>query len=191
LILVNTRKLYQVEYQEALSLVVERLTSEQTIGTYTAIVQSTPFNFSSLGSSLSAELCNIFSKLTLGLISKCSTLSAHRIISGSETSAVAIDIIGDSLVNFGFPVGPILYGSIYGIIASKARRLFSLFSSSAFRGNASTFAHPCLCIFCGFILIGIGSNPISIFFDFSVCLIIAIIYFQIFALSSLIFARKQ
>jgi hypothetical protein len=180
-----------VQYLEALTLVVERLTSEQTIGTYTAIVQSTPFNFSNLGSSLSAELCNIFSKATLSLISKCSTLPAHRMISGSETSAVAIDIIGDSLINFGFPIGPILYGSIYGIIASKARRLFSMFSSSAFGGNAPTFAYPCLCSFIGFILIGIGSNPISIFFDYSVCLVIAIIYFQVFALGSFIFARKQ
>jgi len=190
LTLVNTRNLYQVQYLEALTLVVERLTSEQTIGTYTAIVQSTPFNFSSLGSSLSAELCNIFSKITLGLIYKCSSLSAHRMISGSETSAVAIDIIGDSLINFGFPIGPVLYGSIYGIITSKARRLYSLFSSSAFRGIAPAFSYPCLCIFCGFLLIGIGSNPISILFDFSVCLVIAIIYFQVFALGSLIFARK-
>jgi len=187
LALVSTSRLYAVDLLDALNLVFERLTKEQSFGTYMAIDSSIPFNVSTLGSSLSSELCNIFSKLTLGQIFRCSSLSAHRIISGSDLSAVAIDIIGDSLVNYGFPFGPIFYGFIYGIIASKARQSFSLMLSTGTSANASSFDYSCLCIFSAYMLIGISSGAISIFIDFTVCLIITVMLCRLISYCNFLF----
>ena len=75
---------------------------------------SLPFDISTFGSSLNAEICNIFSKISLNQLVSCNELPIHRIISRSSTSQVAVDIIADSVVNFGFPIGPIMFGSIYG-----------------------------------------------------------------------------
>ena len=182
LVIYNTAGLYGVSFIDSLQIILERISVDQSIGSYSAIKDyylDRPLPF---GQSLFSEVCNIFSKSTLNLLFTCSTTSVHRMISGSQTSAVAVDIISDGLVNFYYPLGSILYGIIYGFccsqIQSKINYRFLMGPASVHHALKYSF----FCILGAYILIGIGSNPISIFLDFGISVLLFLMLVYVFSI---------